>query len=114
MTENLLDFKKEYTLTPQSPLIHFQYGQKGATLRATEVKPKFDKFLISKAKKNHFDLSGCFIGDTNALNYIDITEIPGETARMAMMFVVAGPALVIFPFFQKYFVKGMTVGSVKG
>ena len=52
--------------------------------------------------------------NTNALNYIDITEIPGETARMAMMFVVAGPALVIFPFFQKYFVKGMTVGSVKG
>lgn len=69
MTENLLDFKKEYVLTPQSPLIHFQHGQKGATLRATEVKPKFDKFLISKAKKNRFDLSGCFIGDTNALNY---------------------------------------------
>lgn len=50
----------------------------------------------------------------NASNYMDITEIPGETARMAMMFVVAGPALIIFPFFQKYFVKGMTVGSVKG
>ncbi len=41
-------------------------------------------------------------------------DIPGETARMAMAVVAAGPALVIFPFFQKYFVKGLTVGSVKG
>lgn len=41
-------------------------------------------------------------------------EIPGETARMAMAVIAAGPALFIFPFFQKYFVKGLTVGSVKG
>ena len=42
------------------------------------------------------------------------SEIPTETVRMAMAVVVAGPALVVFPFFQKYFVKGLTVGSVKG
>jgi putative aldouronate transport system permease protein len=41
-------------------------------------------------------------------------DIPAETVRMAMAIVVAGPVLVIFPFFQKYFVKGITVGSVKG
>ncbi len=41
-------------------------------------------------------------------------EIPSETVRMAMAVIVAGPALIIFPFFQKYFVKGITVGSVKG
>ena len=41
-------------------------------------------------------------------------EIPAETARMAMAVVVAGPALLVFPFFQKYFVKGLTVGAVKG
>ncbi len=41
-------------------------------------------------------------------------EIPAETVRMAMAVVVAGPALLVFPFFQKYFVKGLTVGSVKG
>lgn len=41
-------------------------------------------------------------------------KIPAETARMAMAVVVAGPALIVFPFFQKYFVKGLTVGSVKG
>lgn len=41
-------------------------------------------------------------------------ELPTETMRMAMAVVVAGPALFIFPFFQKYFVKGLTIGSVKG
>ena len=41
-------------------------------------------------------------------------DIPSETVRMAMAVVVAGPALLVFPFFQKYFVKGLTVGSVKG
>lgn len=47
-------------------------------------------------------------------SYVDISEIPGETARMAMAVLAAGPALVVFPFFQKYFTKGLTVGSVKG
>ena len=43
-----------------------------------------------------------------------MTDIPSETVRMAMAVIVAGPALVVFPFFQKYFVKGLTVGAVKG
>lgn len=45
---------------------------------------------------------------------LSLEAVPTETVRMAMAIVVAGPALVIFPFFQKYFVKGLTVGSVKG
>ncbi len=47
-------------------------------------------------------------------NMIKLSDIPTETVRMAMVIVVAGPAMVVFPFFQKYFVKGLTVGSVKG
>ncbi len=45
---------------------------------------------------------------------IDVSNLPAETARMALCLVAAGPMLVIFPFFQKYFVKGLTVGAVKG
>lgn len=41
-------------------------------------------------------------------------DIPSLTAQMAMAVVASGPALLVFPFFQKYFVKGLTVGSVKG
>lgn len=37
-----------------------------------------------------------------------------ETLRFAMAIVAAGPAMLIFPFFQKYFAKGLTLGSVKG
>lgn len=40
--------------------------------------------------------------------------MPAETLRFAMALVAAGPVLVIFPFFQKYFTKGMTLGGVKG
>ncbi len=45
---------------------------------------------------------------------LNVEDIPSETVRMAMAIVVAGPALLVFPFFQKYFTKGLTVGSVKG
>lgn len=44
---------------------------------------------------------------------VDVSQIPTESFRYAMALVVAGPMLFIFPFFQKYFVKGMTIGSVK-
>lgn len=39
---------------------------------------------------------------------------PTETLRYAMCVVAAGPMLLIFPFFQKYFAKGLTIGAVKG
>ncbi|QHT59784.1 carbohydrate ABC transporter permease [Paenibacillus lycopersici] len=40
--------------------------------------------------------------------------IPTETVRMAMAIVGIGPIILVYPFLQKYFVKGLTVGSVKG
>ena len=39
-------FKVEFTLKQHTPIIHFQSNQTGATLRATELKPKFDRFLL--------------------------------------------------------------------
>ena len=40
--------------------------------------------------------------------------MPAETARMAMVIVGIGPIIAVYPFFQRYFVKGLTVGAVKG
>lgn len=41
-------------------------------------------------------------------------NVPTETLKFAMCILAAGPMLVLFPFFQKYFSKGMVVGAVKG
>ena len=45
---------------------------------------------------------------------VNISKLPTESMRMAMCVIAAGPMLLVFPFFQKYFVRGLTVGSVKG
>ena len=39
---------------------------------------------------------------------------PTEALRMALVVLAAGPMMFVFPFFQKYFVKGLTVGAIKG
>lgn len=41
-------YKLQFTLKQHTPLIHFQHDQEGATLRATEVKPKLDRFIIKE------------------------------------------------------------------
>lgn len=45
---------------------------------------------------------------------VDLASFPNLSARMALAILAAGPMLFVFPFFQKYFVKGLTLGSVKG
>lgn len=75
-------FIKTYTLTQQTPMIHFQSDQPGATLRATEVKPKLDRFLCKKhggaekLRKEHPDWFGS--EDQPALNYKLRFEFTGE------------------------------------
>ena len=58
-----------------------------------------------------------FLNSAEALQFGAVKsgqEVPTEGARMAMCLLAAGPMLVVFPFFQKYFVRGLTIGSVKG
>jgi putative aldouronate transport system permease protein len=43
-----------------------------------------------------------------------VNRPPLESIRMAMAIVAIGPMVLVFPFLQKYFVKGLTIGSVKG
>ena len=44
----------------------------------------------------------------------ELRNAPSETARMAMLFCTLGPVLVVYPLFQRFFIRGMTVGAVKG
>ncbi len=41
-------------------------------------------------------------------------DLPSETSKLAMAVVCTGPIIFLYPFIQKYFVKGLTVGAVKG
>ena len=45
---------------------------------------------------------------------VDIRDIPGQNLLMAMAVVAAGPMLVVFPFFQKYFYFGIDGRRGKG
>lgn len=48
------------------------------------------------------------------LNVQDLQQLPPETIKMATVVVATLPILIIYPFLQKYFVKGMLLGSIKG
>ncbi|MCD9024625.1 carbohydrate ABC transporter permease [Cohnella silvisoli] len=41
-------------------------------------------------------------------------QLPTETVTMAMAVVGIGPIVFAYPFFQRFFVKGLTVGAIKG
>ncbi len=45
---------------------------------------------------------------------VNLGELPSETYRMAMAVVTVGPIIMAYPFFQRYFIKGLTIGAVKG
>lgn len=45
---------------------------------------------------------------------IDLSKLPTASMRMAIAVVAILPILLIYPFFQKYFAKGITMGAVKG
>ncbi len=41
-------------------------------------------------------------------------DLPSETSKLAMSMVATGPILLVYPFVQRFFIKGLTVGAVKG
>ena len=42
-----------------------------------------------------------------------LAALPSETARMAIVVVATLPIAITYPFFQRYFVGGLTIGGVK-
>lgn len=45
---------------------------------------------------------------------IPASDVPSEPMKLAMTVVATGPIVLLYPFLQRYFVKGVTIGAVKG
>jgi len=54
------------------------------------------------------------IGRLAQLAEIRAVDTPTRSLRMAMTVIATGPILLVYPFVQRYFIKGITLGSVKG
>lgn len=53
------------------------------------------------------------VSNSNSSMVSNITP-PMQTAKMAMSVLAIGPIILVYPFIQKYFVKGVIVGAIKG
>jgi putative aldouronate transport system permease protein len=45
---------------------------------------------------------------------VNISALPSQTFRMAMAVVTVGPIIFAYPFFQRFFIRGLTIGAIKG
>lgn len=54
------------------------------------------------------------IANNASAGAISSVSLPSQTLKMALTVVVTAPIVLVFPFIQKYFVKGLTIGSIKG
>lgn len=70
------------------------------------------QFLLQRMMSNIQNLNENARYMSNAAE--EMMKIPTESARMALCVVTMGPILIAYPFFQRYFIQGLTVGSVKG
>lgn len=55
-----------------------------------------------------------FMNAAFAQSGLALPTMPSDSYKMAMTLVATGPILLLYPFVQRYFVKGITIGAVKG
>ena len=82
------------------------------------------KYYLSSNVQDKFPLQYVLIALEDSISFLTRNKdrmgvdpsanLPSETVRMAMVMVSVVPIACAYPFFQKYFVSGLTIGAVKG
>lgn len=67
------------------------------------------QYLMYRTEKNIQFL----ITNSNPMVNAGIADLPSQTARMAMAIIAIGPMVAMYPFFQRYFIAGITLGATK-
>ncbi len=78
---------------------------------------------ISSSRMDLFPLQFVLVNIENKIQFLinnagyigaDAQDLPSETMRMAIVVIAVVPIMFSYPFFQKYYISGLTVGAVKG
>ena len=78
---------------------------------------------ISTSRTDLFPLQFVLVNIENKIQFLinnagymsaDSQDLPSETMRMAIVVIAVVPIMFSYPFFQKYYISGLTVGAVKG
>lgn len=82
------------------------------------------KYYLNSNEQDLFPLQYVLISLENSIEFLSrnsqymapgaSNNVPSETVRMAMVMVSVIPIACSYPFFQKYFISGLTIGAVKG
>lgn len=83
-------------------------------VRSSQLKPLatvLQDMLTRQERLSDILLKGA---GTASYKQLEVIEVTGESLQMATIVIVILPIVIMYPFIQKYFVKGITLGSVKG
>ena len=82
------------------------------------------KYYINSNMQDLFPLQYVLISLESSIEFLsrnsqfmapgEASKVPAETVRMAMVMIAVVPIACSYPFFQKYFISGLTIGAVKG
>ena len=92
-------------------MIHYWNDWYNGMLYITDSKLYSLQNLLNRILLDFDFLTSTNFGGGNA---VELADVPRETLRMTMAVIGIVPILVAYPFFQRYFVKGLTIGAIKG
>lgn len=74
----------------------------------------FSKVPLQIVLRNMLVDSDTAMGGSDAVNLVSEQQLPATTVKMAAVVLSTVPILMVYPFLQKHFAKGVMLGSVKG